>query len=382
MGLFKSSKEILVSAFNNNNCTNGFAYCFHTRICSRSIYLFIILVFKLNMINFKKSSLKPLIINFVLLAILLELFLRAFKSIYYDGILWIHTPSVNNVFNKKLGWKSPKSRTFFKKDEIYGNGQITYNSQGFRAPEYIDKNKWDFIVFVIGDSTMQGYQIPDGQFFSHLLEKELKKYTNKPYILPLAVGGYGTIQQYLLVKEISDKIKPDLVIHHWSSNDIANNSYEIEKYTPTANNNRVKPFYEDNEIVYKSPYFFKLSPRIDSLMLMKFINKYSKNFFLEKLTNKDLKKLEEKAWETTDLFIGKISNLFEKEVPKIALIDDYQVSDMYKKHGFTTVYSSVPTNLTGLPRDYHATGAGHSYMIKSIMPEIEKKLEFIKENSN
>ena len=54
----------------------------------------------MKILNFKKNFLKTLIINLVLLTTLLEIFLRAFKSIYYDGIFWIHTPSVNNIFDK------------------------------------------------------------------------------------------------------------------------------------------------------------------------------------------------------------------------------------------------------------------------------------------
>ena len=96
----------------------------------------------MRFLKFKKNIFKTLIINFLLISTLLEIFLRAFKSIYYDGILWIHTPSVNNIFDKKLGWISPKNRSFYKKDKLFGNGEITYNSQGFRAPEYIDENKW------------------------------------------------------------------------------------------------------------------------------------------------------------------------------------------------------------------------------------------------
>ena len=213
------------------------------------------------------------------------------------------------------------------------------------------------------------------KFFSHLLEKELKAYTSNPYVLPLAVGGYGTIEQYLLVKEISQRIKPDLVIHHWSANDIANNSYEIERYTPVANNNRYKPYYENGQIVYKSPYFFKLSPRIDSLMLMKVINNYSRKLFLKKINHNDMLEMRKDALNTTDLFLRKISKLFENDISKIGVINDLKVTSMYKKNGFITLFSDVPQAFKGLPRDNHPNGDGHAYMIKSVMPTIKKQLE-------
>ena len=42
-------------------------------------------------------------------------------------------------------------------------------------------------------------------------------------------GGYGTLQQYLLIKKNLDKIKPDIFIHQFCENDFENNSKVIEK---------------------------------------------------------------------------------------------------------------------------------------------------------
>ena len=149
----------------------------------------------------------------------------------------------------------------------------------------------------------------------------------------------------------------------------------MEKYFPDANNNRYKPYYEDGKIVYKSPYFFKVSPRVDSLMLMKVINNFSRKFFLKKINNDDMQQIKKDAWNTTDLFIGKISQLFENDVPKIALISNYKVSSIYEKNDFITIYSKVPKALTGLPKDSHPTSDGHAYMIKSILPIIKENMQ-------
>ncbi|KGG16103.1 MULTISPECIES: SGNH/GDSL hydrolase family protein [unclassified Prochlorococcus] len=333
----------------------------------------------------KKSSFYTIVgLNLIFLLVSLEFFLRAYKSVTYDGLIWLKSPSVNNVIDKKLGWISPKLRSYYKRDKVYGNGTVSYNSKGFRAPEFNKQDDWDFVVFVIGDSTMQGYQIPDGQIFSHMLEDKLRKYYKKPYVLPLAVGGYGTIQQYLLVKEISRSIKPDLVIHHWSENDIYNNSFALERYSPSANNMRVKPYYdlEKQEIVYKAPYIFNISPRIDSLMIVKMLNHYSRKYLINDLENSELLRLRKQSYKVTDIFIGKITRLFPSDTPKYGLYGHKGILPLYQKYGFKSVFSLVPDEMRGLPRDKHPNPQGHKYMLDSLFPKIEQFLLKKKSNKN
>ena len=40
MGLFKSSKKVLVSTINNNNCFDGDADCIHTGFSDGTIYIY------------------------------------------------------------------------------------------------------------------------------------------------------------------------------------------------------------------------------------------------------------------------------------------------------------------------------------------------------
>ena len=40
MGLFKSSKKVLVSTINNNNCFDGDADCIHTRFSYSTIHIY------------------------------------------------------------------------------------------------------------------------------------------------------------------------------------------------------------------------------------------------------------------------------------------------------------------------------------------------------
>ena len=78
---------------------------------------------------------------------------------------------------------------------------------------------------------MEAYQVPLEQSFPRLLEKKLQKAAKqKIEVINLGVGGYGTAQEYLSLKEEGIKYKPDLVLLAiYPYNDIRNNSYKIEK---------------------------------------------------------------------------------------------------------------------------------------------------------
>ena len=49
MGLFKSSKKVLVSTINNNNCFDGDADCIHTGFSDGTIYIYYFLNYGISL---------------------------------------------------------------------------------------------------------------------------------------------------------------------------------------------------------------------------------------------------------------------------------------------------------------------------------------------
>ena len=101
--------------------------------------------------------------------------LRAIKSLSSEGTLYLTTPSLNSRLHPRYGWLSHPSFQFEKSDSCYGRGVITYNEDGFRAPPPATASEADILVCILGDSTMQGYQIPDNRHLPHLLDKRLQE---------------------------------------------------------------------------------------------------------------------------------------------------------------------------------------------------------------
>ena len=203
----------------------------------------------------------------------LELGLRAYKSLTYDGGLHLSSPSVNNVPHPELGWMSPSSVSVDKDDACYGAGTITYNAEGFRAPPRRDAHSADPVICILGDSRMQAYQLPDGQHLPHLLAAAYKDKGDQPHVLPLAVGGYGTTQQWMLYERHCRELTPDIVIHHWVENDPQNNSYDAERYGgATHNNGRPRPYLEGDNVVLRRPYPLQPGSALEGLLLIRALN--------------------------------------------------------------------------------------------------------------
>jgi len=168
-------------------------------------------------------------------------------------------------------------------------------------------------VLFIGDSYTHAHEVSTGAAYYDTFEQlgngKYKVYT-------AAVGGFGTLQQYLMLKEVYDDIKPDYIIWQMCSNDIENNVFELDN-SSFFNNQRPRPYYnlKTGEIEMKNPGFwlFDLSqgfrfvfPKIVAfdhkykLGLMKFMNS-----FIE-LDAKSRENYEKTGFEITEALIKKV----------------------------------------------------------------------------
>jgi len=143
------------------------------------------------------------------------------RSLYYqhdDHLGWIPIPNSEGNFEGSI--------------PIH----LKHNSMGFRDEEYGTKRK-KRIAF-LGDSFVWGYDCDQGQRFTDLLKKE---YPNIE-ILNLGVSGFGTDQEYLLLKKNFDAIAPDLVFLLMEDGD---NTYDNRQNF--VYNAYFKPYYTVSE---------------------------------------------------------------------------------------------------------------------------------------
>lgn len=158
----------------------------------------------------------------------LELFLRVanFKE-FRDEMT---ERSLGYRYDTELGWMpAPNSTGVIK---TFRTTQYKHNSMGLRDEEFTLDSK-PTIMF-LGDSFVWGLDSQAEERFTELLRPRLPDYK----IVPAGVSGYGTDQEYLLLKRIWPKIKPAVVVLIFcSQNDRLDSSTNIR--------------YED----YQKPYF-------------------------------------------------------------------------------------------------------------------------------
>jgi hypothetical protein len=125
---------------------------------------------------------------------------------------------------------------------------VHYNSQGYRdAERSLNKPKDVIRILVLGDSFMEGYSVNIQDSLPYLLEEFLNNEGKRVEILNMGVGGYGTLQEYLVLEEVGKGYDPDIVIvGFYVGNDLANNNYslQLKTFSDDPNNPKVssRPF--------------------------------------------------------------------------------------------------------------------------------------------
>lgn len=88
----------------------------------------------------------------------------------------------------------------------------------------------------VGDSFTHAVDASSEDTYYGVLQKKLPI-----EVFAYGGGGYGTLQEHLIIDRFFYLIKPDIVIVQFSSNDFANNSVEFERGS-SDNNNRFRPY--------------------------------------------------------------------------------------------------------------------------------------------
>src|SRR5690606_23295006 len=126
------------------------------------------------------------------------------------------------LLSYELGWETQAGLVIDRELKPYGLIHYTTGPFGFRV--FGDTTAPGAAVFVIGDSNTQAVQVSDGETYYEVAFAGLDSVSLFAY----GTGGWGTLQEYLILDRYMDMIRPDLVVWQFASNDIINNDLEIE----------------------------------------------------------------------------------------------------------------------------------------------------------
>jgi lysophospholipase L1-like esterase len=185
------------------------------------------------------------------------IFILIFFSI--EIIILIFKPN-HLILDDELGWKlRPNYKVEKTEKDLYGQAyKVKFDVNNRGIINVGDENDKSISILVLGDSFSSDPYVSKERMWYGVLQDELKKKFKKNIsINVIGAGGYGSLQQYLLMKKLN--LNNDLVILQFCSNDFDNNILEIEKKNGSINQYSRRPYLDSkNELYYDESFSSKL----------------------------------------------------------------------------------------------------------------------------
>jgi lysophospholipase L1-like esterase len=103
-------------------------------------------------------------------------------------------------------------------------------------------------ILVVGDSFTHGLTLEDASVYPAVLAR-----ATGARVWAYGGGGYGTLQEYLVVDAMIDDVRPDLIVVQACSNDFINNDHSLERTSYINNNLMMRPYWEGGAIRFRYP---------------------------------------------------------------------------------------------------------------------------------
>ncbi len=322
-----------------------------------------------------------LIVSFILFLLIMEGGLRIFYFVMNK--IGYRTSD----FSEYLGWKTAENVHWKRKYKGYGEIEYSTTKYGFRV--FGDAGTSKTKIFVLGDSFTECRTVSDGEtYYDYIKEND-----DRIEIFAYGCGGYGSLQEYMILDKYFDTIKPDIILWQFYGNDLFDNDYELESSNIAYNNQMTRPYYRNGRIEWlypvKSGKLF--STLLKNLYLLRVINKrlhllrLEKNRALQKLLTEDYP-LIKKAVQTTSEIMGLVRKRVGK-IPIVAFPVDKRhwvgnafkhISDEHSINYICCIPDSIEkakeSGITVIGSDGHWNNIGHSIAGKII-------LDYLNENN-
>ena len=151
-------------------------------------------------------------------------------------------------YDKRVSWKPTENFSVKRMTKDAGGEpyRVRYSTveNGFREWGKIDTDKPR--VFFLGDSFTQAIQVSNEKAYFNVVKENIPM-----EVFVFGCEGYGTLQEYLILDQYIDLIKPHVVILQFCSNDFENNSFDMESHAIVANQ-KIRPYWVNGEITYRN----------------------------------------------------------------------------------------------------------------------------------
>ena len=151
---------------------------------------------------------------------------------------------------------------YLVRDEALGHFHVRGFSGWIKAPEFTthvaindfglrdrrrsyEKPPGTFRIVLLGDSFVEAVQVRQSDGIAERLEAALNRDASVPIeVVNAGVAAYGTTQEYLLLDQMGEQLKPDLVLLlFFVGNDVTNNNYRLELWDGNLSL-ALKPYFD------------------------------------------------------------------------------------------------------------------------------------------
>ena len=185
------------------------------------------------------------IIFWCVLVVISAVILHVSSELFY---FYFISGSMPYKYDSEIGWVTKSNYNLNKiTHDISGKPyRVVYstNEYGFRAWGKIDTDK-EKILF-IGDSFTGDPNMSDEDSYFGQVGK-LTGYE----VFAYGGGGYGTLQELLILRKYSKIIDPDVFVLQFCGNDFENNSFDWETDSIVRNQKNFRPYFDGEKIFYR-----------------------------------------------------------------------------------------------------------------------------------
>lgn len=222
------------------------------------------------------NNIAVIFLSLILIFFIGEMTLRSYH--YYKYKISILNDANHGLLSKddKLGWQMSKNLKYKVKEKdalnnVY-NVNIETNEYGFKLFGNPQSNK--IKLFFIGDSFTAAMNISNDKTYYDIINNMI----NDVEVFAYGAGGYGSLQEFMILNEFMDLIKPNIIIWQFYENDFFDNDNELDMLKSFYNTGTPRPYLDlDGGITYRyakyDNFFWVLPAQIsENIRLLKFLN--------------------------------------------------------------------------------------------------------------
>lgn len=166
--------------------------------------------------------------------------------------------STLTVDDPELGWVHNLKRPKVTRTNSCGEEVVTLTPPNPYIIRYPHTTSGTHVLF-LGDSSTHAHEVSTGAAFYDVFEAGGQ---GQYAVWAAGAGGYGSLQEYLVLQKIYDEVRPNIVIWQLDSNDVGNNVFELDS-TSIFNNVKPRPYLNPGSgtIEMRDPglFLFKIS---------------------------------------------------------------------------------------------------------------------------